>query len=140
MKPITPLLAVDCAVFKGDRLLLIQRKNEPFKNWYALPGGFVDVGETVEEACKREMMEETSVNVTNLKLIGIYSNPKRDSRGHTVTIAFIGETKSSKPKGGDDALTAQFVKGWKNLKMAFDQKQIVKDALAVKDKKTGFIR
>ena len=85
-----PLVTVDCVLFKFNSVLLIKRKFSPFKNFFALPGGFVDVGETVEEACVREMKEETSINlkVNDLKLVGIYSNPRRDPRRSTISISF----------------------------------------------------
>ena len=82
--PKTPALTVDCVLFDAKgRLLLIRRGNPPFKGRYALPGGFVDVGETVEDACRRELMEETGVKAGRLELIGVYSDPKRDPCGHT---------------------------------------------------------
>ena len=74
--PKTPLLATDCVVRdSAGRVLLIRRKNEPFKGAYALPGGFVDIGETTEEACRREVLEETGLSVDDLQLIGVYSEP-----------------------------------------------------------------
>ena len=87
--PKTPLLTTDCVVRDANsRVLLIRRKNEPFKGAYALPGGFVDIGETVEAACRREVREETGLNVDALRLIGVYSDPGRDPRGHTVSVAY----------------------------------------------------
>ena len=81
--PKTPLLTVDCVVFnRRGEVLLIERKNQPFKGRFALPGGFVDVGETVEEACRRELMEETGVTAGRLALVGVYSDPKRSARAH----------------------------------------------------------
>ena len=74
--PRTPALTVDCVAIDGEgRLLLIRRKNPPYAGKYALPGGFVDVGETVEDACRRELMEETGIKADRLELIGIYSDP-----------------------------------------------------------------
>jgi 8-oxo-dGTP diphosphatase len=128
--PKTPLLTVDCVVFdKSDRLLLIRRANPPFKGRYALPGGFVDVGETVEAAALRELHEETGVNGKIIRLIGVYSNPKRDPRGHTVSCAFLIRPRSTKVAGGDDAASAAFVEDWKSQKLSFDHNQIVADAL-----------
>lgn len=132
-KPKTPLLSVDCIVFdRDDRLLLIRRGNPPFKGRYALPGGFVDVGETVEDAALRELKEETGVDGKVIRLVGVYSDPKRDPRGHTVSAAFLIKPRSTKVVGGDDAASAQFVGNWRELKLAFDHGSILADALKVR--------
>ena len=129
-KPKTPLLTVDCVVFdKAGRLLLIKRGNPPFKDRYALPGGFVDVGETVEAAALRELEEETGVAGKIVRLIGVYSDPNRDPRGHTVSVAFLVRTRSTRVTGGDDAAAAEFVSDWKRRKLAFDHARIVADAI-----------
>src|SRR5690606_7419628 len=89
--PQTPALTTDCVVFdESGRVLLIRRKFPPFEGGFALPGGFVDVGETVEDACRRELKEETGLEAGDLTLIGVYSDPTRDPRGHTCSVAFIG--------------------------------------------------
>src|SRR5690606_39615632 len=95
-RPKTPLLSTDCVVFnpRGE-VLLIKRKNPPFQGQFALPGGFVDVGETVEDACRRELMEETGVRAGRLTLVGVYSDPKRDPRGHTASVVFRSEEHTS---------------------------------------------
>jgi 8-oxo-dGTP diphosphatase len=127
--PNTPALTVDCVVVDGEgRLLLIRRGNPPFKGKYALPGGFVDVGETVEDACRRELMEETGVKAGRLTLIGVYSDPHRDPRGHTCSLAFLSRVARAVPKAGDDAAAAEWVKGWSKLDLAFDHAKIVSDA------------
>lgn len=129
-KPKTPLLTVDCVVFdRKDRLLLIKRGHPPFKGSYALPGGFVDIGETVEAAALRELKEETGIEGKIISLIGVYSDPKRDPRGHSVSAAFLIRPKSTKAVGGDDAESAEFVADWRELKLAFDHGKILKDAL-----------
>lgn len=128
-KPKTPLLTADCVVFdRDDRLLLIRRKNPPFKGRYALPGGFVEIGESVEDAALRELREETGIDGKIVRLIGVYSDPKRDPRFHTVSAAFIVRPRSTKVKGGDDAESASFVADWRGLKLAFDHNVIVADA------------
>lgn len=129
-KPKTPLLTADCVVFDREgRLLLIRRKNPPFKGKYALPGGFVDVGETVEQAALRELKEETGIEGKIIRLIGVYSTPRRDPRTHTVSTAFLVRPRSTKVQGGDDAEAAAFVAEWRGLKLAFDHNTILKDAL-----------
>ena len=128
-----PALAADAVVFdKADRLLLIRRKNAPFKGRYALPGGFVEYGETVEAAAARELHEETGLRAKSLQLIGVYSDPKRDPRGHTVSVAFLMRVDGGEPKGGDDALSAAFVADWRGKRLAFDHDKILADALLKK--------
>ena len=74
---------------RKGRVLLVRRGHPPFKGKYALPGGFVEIGETVEDACRRELMEETGVKAGRLQLLGVYSDPKRDPRGHTCAVVFL---------------------------------------------------
>jgi 8-oxo-dGTP diphosphatase len=133
VKPKTPLLTADCVVFdRAGRLLLVKRKNPPFKGKYALPGGFVEIGETVEAAALRELQEETGIKGKIVTLIGVYSDPKRDPRGHTVSSAFLVRPKTTKVVGGDDAASAAFVEAWQGLKLAFDHNRIVADALKLR--------
>ncbi|TFG24332.1 MAG: NUDIX hydrolase [Promethearchaeota archaeon] len=132
-RPICPLLTVDAVIlYEKDKLVLIKRKNPPFQGEYALPGGFVDIGETVEDACIREAKEETNINVKITRLIGVYSNPARDPRGHVVSIAYLCEpkTKKEKPKAQDDAMSLEIVPFSKvpSLKLAFDHMEILKDS------------
>lgn len=115
---------------RDGRLLLIRRGHPPFKGKYALPGGFVDVGETVEQAALRELKEETGIEGKIVRLIGVYSDPKRDPRGHTVSAAFLIKPRSTKVQGGDDAESATFVEDWKTLKLAFDHNKILADTTA----------
>lgn len=126
-----PALTVDCVVFDPQgRLLLIRRKNPPFQGQYALPGGFVDYGETTERAAKRELLEETALNADQLTLIGVYSDPSRDPRGHTVSVAYLARVSHVIPQAGDDAAQAEFVANWQEQDLAFDHDKIVSDALA----------
>jgi 8-oxo-dGTP diphosphatase len=129
--PPTPALTVDCVVFDPQgRVLLIRRGREPFKGCYALPGGFVDVGETIDEGCRRELREETGLTVGDLLLVGVYSDPSRDPRGHTVSTVFL--TCLSKPASavaGDDAASAEWVENWRDEPLAFDHAQILDDAV-----------
>ena len=128
-KPITPALTVDCVVFDdADRLLLIRRGHEPFTDRFALPGGFVNIGETVEAAALRELKEETGVDGRIVRLISVYSEPYRDPRGHTVSVAFLVSADSTPPHAGDDAAAAAFMADWRELSYAFDHAQIIADA------------
>ncbi|MBI1648450.1 NUDIX domain-containing protein [Hyphomicrobium sulfonivorans] len=129
--PATPALTTDCVVFDDQRrVLLIQRANEPFRGGYALPGGFVDIGERVDDACRRELHEETGLEipVDQLRLVGVYSDPKRDPRGHTCSVAYLTQTRNTPVKGGDDAASAEWVANWRELQLAFDHAQIISDA------------
>jgi 8-oxo-dGTP diphosphatase len=129
MKPQTPLLTVDAVILHQDGgTILIERGNEPFKGIWALPGGFVDIGETVERACIREVLEETGLRVKIMKLLGVYSDPSRDPRGHTVSVVFICKTISGDLAGGDDAVRARSFKNLTGLEFAFDHAKILHDA------------
>jgi 8-oxo-dGTP diphosphatase len=124
-----PAVTVDCVVFDArDRLLLIRRKNPPFAGQFALPGGFVDYGETTEAAARRELKEETGLTARELRLVGVYSSPQRDPRGHTVGIACLASIEEAKPVAGDDAAEAEFRADWRDLDLAFDHDEIVRDA------------
>jgi 8-oxo-dGTP diphosphatase len=127
--PKTPLLTTDCVICDhAGRVLLICRKNEPFKGAYALPGGFVGIGETVEVACRREVLEETGLAVDDLHLVGVYSDPRRDPRGHTVSIVYLARLPDApKAKAGSDAAAAEWVKEWRSLDLAFDHAKILAD-------------
>ena len=106
-RPVTPLLTVDIiiAVRKCGRtgVVLVERKFHP-RGW-ALPGGFVEVGETVEHAAAREAKEETGLTVKSLSQFGCYSDPRRDPRGHTISMVFTA-TAQGNPRGADDAARA----------------------------------
>lgn len=129
--PKTPLLTVDCvAIDAAGRVLLIERRNPPFKGQLALPGGFVEPGESVEDACRRELLEETGVNVRKFRLVGVYSKPGRDPRGPTVSIAFLALVRRQRAIAGDDAAGVVWVADWRYLDLAFDHRRIIRDALA----------
>jgi 8-oxo-dGTP diphosphatase len=132
--PTTPRLATDCVVFDpAGRLLLIRRGRPPFEGLFALPGGFVDVGETVETACRRELREETGLIAADLELVGVYSDPNRDPRGHVCSVAFLAKVESDGAVAGDDAELVQWVPDWSDLDLAFDHARIVADALRLNE-------
>ncbi|MGD8483553.1 MAG: NUDIX hydrolase [Thioalkalispiraceae bacterium] len=132
-KPVTPLLTVDVIVELDNEstnevsIVLIKRKNPPY-GW-ALPGGFVDVGETLAQAAIREAREEISLDVELIELLGCYSDPGRDERGHTVSAVYIARS-SGQPRAADDAAEVLLVK--RNQlpeNMAFDHGVILADYL-----------
>jgi len=125
--PTTPLLTVDAVIRIGEGIVLVNRKYAPL-GW-ALPGGFVEVGESVEDAVKREALEETGLIIENLALVGVYSDPKRDARFHTVSVVFSA-TAVGTPVGADDAAEAR-VFPFRNLpkEICFDHRQIIGDWL-----------
>lgn len=133
MKPSTPYLATDVVVHlwdKGDLkgIALIERKNPPVG--LALPGGFVEIGESVEEAAVREMREEIGLEVRLRGLVGVYSDPKRDPRFHVVSVVFVGDAEGE-PKAGSDAKEVRIFKleeiPWERL--VFDHEKILRDFL-----------
>jgi len=128
--PRTPALTTDCVVFDpAERVLLIRRGHEPFRGRYALPGGFIEVGETAEAACRREVQEETGIEVHDLRLVGVYSDPARDPRGHTVSIVYVAQLPEAlSPKSGSDAASAAWIEDWRSLDLAFDHAEILADA------------
>jgi 8-oxo-dGTP diphosphatase len=131
--PHTPLLTTDCVIFNDKgAVLLIRRKHPPFAGSYALPGGFVEIGETVEAACIREVCEETGLTISEPKLVGVYSRPGRDPRGHTVSVAFaVKLTNAAEPQAGSDAASAGWIADWQKIALAFDHAEIVADAAAL---------
>jgi len=127
--PATPALTTDCVVFDDSgAVLLVRRKFPPFQGGYALPGGFVEVGERVEDACRRELREETGLEAGSLRLIGVYSDPGRDPRGHTCSVAYLARLARAAPTAGDDAAAAAWIDDWRSEKLAFDHARIIADA------------
>ena len=134
-KPLTPLLTVDIIIEMIDRpgrpIVLIERKYSP-PGW-ALPGGFVDIGETLESAAVREAREETSLDVTLKLLLGNYSDPLRDTRGHTASAVYIAEAQGE-PHAADDARHLALYDPRKTPPLAFDHERIIKDYLYYLDR------
>jgi 8-oxo-dGTP diphosphatase len=132
-EPKTPYLAVDGVVrlWEGERfkgIVLVERRYEPLG--YALPGGFVEVGETVEKAVLREVKEETGLDAQIVKLLGVYSEPNRDPRFHVVSVVFVLDAYGE-PKGDDDAKKAVVfpIEDLPFDKIVFDHAKILKDFL-----------
>ena len=127
-----PSLTVDIFIYDEDNnFILIKRGNEPFKDYWALPGGFVDYGETVENAATREALEETSINVKLERLVGVYSKPDRDPRRHTVSITYTAKGNMDNMKADDDACDIGIftMKDLEKLNIAFDHEEIISDCL-----------
>ncbi len=127
MKYKKPSLTVDGIISKDNKILLIKRGNKPFKDKWALPGGFVEYGEKTEDAVIREIKEEAGL-LTSIKcLVGVYSNPKRDPRGHTVSVVYSLKVLDGKIKSGDDACDARFFDLDKLPDLSFDHNKIISD-------------
>lgn len=124
-RPKTPALAVDVVIRVGARIVLIERRNPP--SGWALPGGFVDPGETVERAAVREAREETALAVRLHTLLGAYSDPSRDPRGHTVSLVYVGDAEGD-PRAQDDARAVMLVDPHAiDVRLAFDHARILAD-------------
>jgi len=120
-----PVPTVDIIIEVENQIILIERKNEPY-GW-AIPGGFLDYGETVEQCAVREAMEETSLQVELLSLLGVYSDPDRDPRQHTVSTVFIARADGT-PKAADDAIQAEFFdEGHLPSPIVFDHIKVLND-------------
>lgn len=108
---------------------MIRRKRDPFSGKLALPGGFVNEGETVEEAARREALEETSLQVEPIEILGVYSDPKRDPRKHVLSVVFVGIVVGGSQRAGDDAEVVEWIEPEQipNSEVAFDHTKIIRD-------------
>ena len=136
-----PVPAVDAIIQMDTQILLVKRKNEPFRGYMAIPGGFVNEGETVEDAAaKREVREETSLDIELVDILGVYSDPERDPRGHIMSTVFIAyvpvnRNKSVEALAADDASELEWIdlEAIPNEKFAFDHKRILMDYIKWKE-------
>ena len=128
-----PAVATDCVVFgfdgKGLQVLLIRRGVEPYKGLWAFPGGFMRMDETAEECAKRELQEETSLNIQMLKQLGAFSGVHRDPRERVVSVAFYALVQPSEVAGGDDASHAEWFAIEEVPQLAFDHDFILRKAM-----------
>ena len=127
-----PSLTTDVFIFDDDfNFILIKRKNNPYKDYWALPGGFVEYGESVENAAIREAKEETNIDVELKELVNVYSEPNRDPRGHTITIAYIAKGNINNRKADSDAKEIGIfsLEKLNEINIAFDHEKIIKDCL-----------
>ncbi len=126
--PETPKLMVDVVIPVEGGIVLVRRGSEPFKGRWALPGGFVEVRETVEKAAIREAAEETGLVVELSRLVGVYSEPDRDPRGHNVSVAFLARPVGGELRAASDASEVAVLDP-RSVELAFDHARIIADAL-----------
>ncbi len=127
-----PLLTVDAVITTFDgKIIFIRRKNPPYKGAWAFPGGFVEYGETVEDAVIREVNEETGAIIEIQELLGVYSDPERDPRGHMITVCFLANMNGGELMADTDAAEVSCFTADEAIMMdlAFDHHKILEDAL-----------
>lgn len=133
MKQQNVAVTVDSVVFcnnnNGFKVLLVKRKNDPFEGQWALPGGFIEETENLEEAVRRELMEETGVKVKTVEQVKAFGKPGRDPRGRTISIAFLSQIHCEEAlKAGDDAAEARWFEVDSLPQLAFDHVEIIETA------------
>ncbi|MGD1148560.1 MAG: NUDIX hydrolase [Thermoanaerobaculaceae bacterium] len=127
--PVTPVLTADAVIVDPSKgVVLIRRARPPYLGSWALPGGFVEVGEQCVDACLREAREETGLDVEPVELLGVYSAPDRDPRGHTVSVVYLCRVVGGTLSGGDDASEAQWFADLTGIDLAFDHAAVLTDA------------
>ncbi len=125
-----PRLMADAIVLHEDKLVLVRRRKEPFRGMYGIPGGFVELRETPEEAAIRETFEETSLRVRVERLLGVYGDPKRDPRGHLVSVVYVVRSYEGEPRAGDDVDDIRLIPPFDDMpKLAADHNRIILDYL-----------
>jgi 8-oxo-dGTP diphosphatase len=128
-----PIPTVDTIIQKDSQVMLIKRKKDPYKEKMVFPGGFVNEGETVEDAAIREVKEETSLDIELDNILGVYSDPSRDPRGHIMSTVFVGrisdKSNNKEPMAGDDASAIKWVDlaTIEEVSFGFDHKKILMD-------------
>jgi len=122
-----PRVTVDAVIERDGSVVLVKRLNPPYKDMWCIPGGFLELGETAEEGTIREAEEETGLKVEITGLIGVYSDPKRDPRGHTVGIVYSCKVLSGNLKADSDAKEARWFPLNALPSLAFDHKKIMND-------------
>lgn len=124
-----PTPTADIILQRDSKILMVRRRKDPFKGQLALPGGFINEGETAEEAARREAIEETTLEVEPIEILGVYSDPKRDPRKHIMSIVFVGIIVEGSDKAGDDAESIEWVElgTIEKQEIAFDHAQILRD-------------
>jgi 8-oxo-dGTP diphosphatase len=124
-----PTPTADIILQRDSKILMVRRKKDPFKGQLALPGGFINEGETAEEAARREAIEETTLEVEPIEILGVYSDPKRDPRKHIMSVVFVGIIVGGSDKAGDDAESIEWVElgTIEKQEIAFDHAQILRD-------------
>lgn len=130
-----PSVTTDCVVLTREaqpKVLLIQRRWEPFEGCWAIPGGFLDMDETTEQCARRELREETGLLLKDLRQVGAYSRVDRDPRGRTISVAYLAIVDSPLPvEGLDDAARAEWFPVDQLPPLAFDHEEIMNDSLAL---------
>jgi 8-oxo-dGTP diphosphatase len=135
----TPLLAVDAIILFQGGVVLIRRENPPYKGCYAFPGGFVEVGESTETAVGREAKEETGLEIDILSLVGVYSDPARDPRGHVVSICYLAGGRGTL-QSGSDARSAEVFPVDNFPPLAFDHAKMISDAIRLCNHHNGQLK
>lgn len=140
-----PAVTADCVVFCNDSdglsVLLIERANEPFKGCWAFPGGFMDMEENAEDCARRELKEETGLQLEHMEQIGVFTDVDRDPRGRTVSIAYSALVEKRPVIGADDAAQARWFPISEIPALAFDHEKILRAALDVlHDKRLNDLR
>jgi len=113
-------------------IILIKRRNEPYKNQWALPGGIMDEFETIEQTAIREAKEETGLDIKLAQLVGVYSKPGRDPRGRTISVLFAATIVGGSLMADDDAIDVMNTKDFLEMDLAFDHNQMIRDYLSIK--------
>jgi 8-oxo-dGTP diphosphatase len=130
---LVPRLAADgVAVNSKGEVLLIRRNHSPYKGMWAIPGGFVELGETTENAATREVFEESGIKTRTVRLVGVYSNPRRDPRGQVVSVAYLLKPVGGRLSKSDETSDARYFPAGKTPKLPTDQGSILRDAMKLR--------